>query len=835
MKSSITALKDVLGFALATLFVSSIGTAQAPSSSDDAPEGLDSADWSGIRKEYETHRHDAYPVAGDYEANNPGQQWRTRFDGQGFTTRPNAGGWTWGLELVRYGFVGEERDVAQPTRMNTEGQHVIYDWDATLEEWYINDGRGLEHGYTVYERPPYCDEPGLLTFTLAVRGELRPEVLSDGRGVRFLNEDGAAVITYSGLTVFDADGQLLRAQFESVSEGLLLTVDERDARYPLTIDPIAQQAYLKASNTDINDQFGGSVAVSGNTVVVGARFEDSDATGVNGNQDNMSAGANSGAVYVFVRNGTTWSQQAYLKASNTDPLDEFGGAVAVAGDTIVVGAPNESSNATGVDGDQSDNSSAGSGAAYVFVRLDREWRQRAYLKASNTDPADGFGSSVAVSGGTVVIGAWPEDSNATGLNGDQSDNSANFAGAAYVFVNSETGWSQQAYLKASNNEKDDNFGVSVAASGDTVVVGARGEDSFITGINGIQSNNGSPASGAAYVFVRSGSTWSQQAYLKPSNTDPGDTFGESVAVSGDTVVVGAFREDSRGTGVSGGQSNHPAGLDSGAAYIFVRNGTTWSQQAYLKASNTDALDAFGVSVAVSGDTVVVGAHNEDSNATGVDGDQSNNSAQIAGAAYVFARTGTAWRHQAYLKASNADSFNAFGNSVAVSGDIQVVGAFFEDGSATGVNGDQRGSGLSRPGAAYIFETPCPQIVASSEVVRLGMPPNPAALLPGLTSGPVVGATWDPVIDHSTFLPDADRDLLLISPSPVNVYLGLQGTLLCNYGQVIARFNSDPGVPFSIPVPNNCTLIGVEFCSQGVSFVGEIFRLTNALDITVGTF
>ena len=220
------------------------------------------------------------------------------------------------------------------------------------------------------------------------------------------------------------------------------------------------------------------------------------------------------------------------------------------------------------------------------------------------------------------------------MDGDQSDNSAFAAGAAYVFVRNGNAWSQQAYLKASNTETFDRFGISVAVSGDTVVAGAAFEASNATGINGDQSNNNALQSGAAYVFVRNGTIWSQQAYLKASNTDFGDFFGISVAVSGDSVVIGASVESSNAAGVDGDQTDNSAAV-AGAAYVFVRNAATWSQQAYLKASNTGALDQFGGSVAVSGDFVVVGAISEDSNATGINGNQANNSAADAGAAYIF--------------------------------------------------------------------------------------------------------------------------------------------------------------------------------------------------------
>jgi hypothetical protein len=199
-------------------------------------------------------------------------------------------------------------------------------------------------------------------------------------------------------------------------------------------------------------------------------------------------------------------------------------------------------------------------------------------------------------------------------------------------------WSQQAYLKASNTEAEDQFGWSVAVSGDTVVVGAHWEDNNATGVNGNETDNSASLAGAAYVFVRNGATWTQQAYLKASNTEADDRFGQSVAVSGDMVVVGAPREASNANGVNGNETDNSAGF-AGAAYVFMRNGATWSQQAYLKASNTGAGDAFGLSVAVSGDTVAIGAVLEHSNATGVNGNQADNSRNAAGAAYLFAGVG----------------------------------------------------------------------------------------------------------------------------------------------------------------------------------------------------
>ena len=196
------------------------------------------------------------------------------------------------------------------------------------------------------------------------------------------------------------------------------------------------------------------------------------------------------------------AQQAYVKASNANSGDFFGEGVALSGDTLVVTARYEASNATGIDGDQSNNSAALAGAVYVFTRDGAGiGSQQAYIKASNTDADDAFGESVALSGDTLAVRAAREYSNATGIDGDQSDNSAFNAGAVYVFTRDAAGvWSQQAYVKASNSDVEYRFGRSVALSGDTLAVGANAEDSAATGIGGNQSNKNANQSGAVYVF-----------------------------------------------------------------------------------------------------------------------------------------------------------------------------------------------------------------------------------------------------------------------------------------------------------------------------------------------
>ena len=307
----------------------------------------------------------------------------------------------------------------------------------------------------------------------------------------------------------------------------------------------------------------------------------------------------------------TPGDQAKLTASDRAVDDFFGSTVAISGDTALVGAPQK----FGV---------REKGSAYVFVGSGTAWNQQDQLAPSDGEVDDRFGFSVAVSGETAVVGASNDDGK----------------GSVYVFVRSGSTWSQQAKLTASDGVPGslDNFGADVAISGNTVVVGA-------------QFNNG--ARGAAYVFVRSGSTWSQQAKLTASDATPIDVFGASVSISGNTVVAGAFLDDDKGT-------------DSGSAYIFVRSGTTWSRQAKVKASDGASGDLFGVSVGVSGETVVVGSYLDDAR-----GDNS-------GSAYVFKRDGTTWSQQAKFNAIDAASGDLFGTSVAVSGDTAVVGASDDD-------------------------------------------------------------------------------------------------------------------------------------------------------------
>lgn len=408
-----------------------------------------------------------------------------------------------------------------------------------------------------------------------------------------------------------------------------------------------EDAYLKPSNTDPGDEFGFSLAFSddGNTLAVSSFLEDSAATGIDGNETDNSM-RDSGAVYIFVRDDSGWSQHAYIKPSNTGEPDEgdtFGYSLSLSGNgqTLAVATVGEDSSATGVDGDSTDNSAPGSGAAYIFVRSDSGWTQQAYLKASNTDTSDLFGTSLSLSddGDTLAVGALDEDGSATGINA-ANDNDALGTGAVYLFRRNNRVWAQQAYIKASNTERNDGLStVVLSGDGNTLAAAAIDEDGVSTGVNGDQSGHyeTDTSTGAVYIFAYTDDHWSQQAYLKPSNTGPNDQFGVRMAMSesGDVLAVGTPLEDGGGAGINADQDD--SAEDAGAVYLFRRNGMQWSESAYLKAPNAEAYDEFGATVALDsgGRVLAVGARFEDSGANGIGGDLSDNSVRDAGAVYVY--------------------------------------------------------------------------------------------------------------------------------------------------------------------------------------------------------
>lgn len=431
------------------------------------------------------------------------------------------------------------------------------------------------------------------------------------------------------------------------------------------------QQYAKSSNSGAGDQQG-FISASGNLVAVGVPLEDSNAAGVNQNQNNEGS-TDSGAVYIYRRDGLAWTQEAYLKASMNAPGDRFGASVSLVNEgstaVLAVGAPFD------------DGSAANSGAVYVFRRSsDGSWSQEQRLKAVNPEADAELGSSVSLSraigsGLGLAIGSRQHSGGAAGIG----------SGAAYVFRHNGTAWSQERVFKAPNAEAGDHFGERVAFSGDVLAVAAPDEDSAGMNVNsGLEANNASTDSGAVYVYRRSGTgTWGLEAYVKASNTGAGDRFGAGLSIEGGVMAVGAPQEDSNGTS----QTNESS-TDVGALYMLRYAGGSWSQEAYLK-PGVDYIGAnFGTDVCVRSDLVIAGA-------------PATNSQGYNGFARYFQRQTSVWVPKFSLLAANDDDLqDGYGSSVSLSGEGIYVSAPFEDSSGRGFNTGQADNGASNSGAVY---------------------------------------------------------------------------------------------------------------------------------------
>lgn len=562
------------GFALTVFFVAEV------EAQEEFPAGLELAIRSVVRQQ----SYDLIRAMGPCEgldaawvAPNPGRGMRTLLGARGIIVLPAGSAeeeWRLGLSLERYGRSGDLRPVRE-AELAMEENRAEYR-RGELVEWYVNDERGLEQGFTIPAPPETqatSESAAPLELRLAFETDLTAERSGDGRAIRFCDREGRVVLHYAGLAAWDTNGRVLAASLHLDGSELSIHVSDDGAVYPVTVDPVCfvEEARLEASDEANGDMFGRSVSVSGDTALVGASHDDDQ-------------GTSSGSAYVFVRSGPTWIQQgAKLKANDGAAGDEFGKSVALDGDTAVI---------------------AGGGAAYVFVRSGTSWSQRAKLVGSG---GEDIGTSVAISGDTVVVGGandwfsgeaayvfvrsgstWSEEarlvasdggslSHAVSISGDtavfgdpDNDESEVSAGAVYVFARTGTIWSEEEKLLADDAAPSDNLGTSVSVSGDTVVA-----------VSPVDDNPSHPNPGSVYVFVRTnGTVWSRQAEIPAS-------YALAVSLSGDIAVAGAA----------------PSGL-VGSVYVFMRSGTTWSQVADF---DGQLGEQFGYSVSVSGPTVVVGA------------------------------------------------------------------------------------------------------------------------------------------------------------------------------------------------------------------------------------
>lgn len=384
-------------------------------------------------------------------------------------------------------------------------------------------------------------------------------------------------------------------------EGVTSYTDTDTDTDPGEVDP-KETARLVAADGDTEDRFGWDVALADGTTLVGTPFDEDP------------NGRRSGAAYVFETVDGGWSQGAKLAAPDGDERDRFGKSVSITGTTALVGAPHDE-----------DPNGANAGAAYVFSRNPRGWSHQAKLVPATGDSGDTVGHAVALADSTAILGS-PTSAEPVGL----------YGGGAHVFDGSDGHWKQSTTLAPTDGVEHGAFGAAVelSAPGDTVIVGAPGT-----------YDPAGDAAGRSYVFNRTSNGWTQQATLSPGDGQSGAEFGRSVAIGGDTAIVGAPK------------AAGPAGDVTGAAYVFDRTPDGWTTGATLRAASAKADDRFGRTVAMDGNIALIGAHGAD---------QSN--AENSGATYVFAHGNEeGWTEAATLTPSDGQPNDRFGWAVALSG------------------------------------------------------------------------------------------------------------------------------------------------------------------------
>lgn len=594
------------------------------------PADLTKRAWSQAITHISSEQHKIKQIndKGNYKAINLSNNLQIHFNKNSISimprTRPLKSSWQVDMALTGFGYEGGIKPLAAAKVVAIDNK-IEYQ-RGSLTEWYINDQRGLEQGFTV-KHPPQQKNNGKLIVEISGKSSLKARVKQQNTELSFIDKHGKTLLNYGKLLAWDAKGKILPASLQlKPTKGatdtfqLALVIDDQGAQYPVIIDPLisTQAKKLVSDNVSANDFFGRSVSLFENTLVVGA-LRDSQVA------------ENSGAVYIFEQDAggaSNWGLTKKLIASDAAADREFGWAVAVDNDTLLVSSSDENT----------------AGSAYIFERNnggDDNWGQVKKFTSDDGQVGDFFGESVAIFGDTAVIGA------------DGDNHTGNESGSAYIFERHSGGqnnWGQVKKIIANDASADNFFGVSVAIHSDTVIIGASGYSN---------ATNSSVSSGSAYVFQRhSGGTdnWGQEQQVFPESTSDNANFGWSVAIDSETVVVGAPLND---TGIVS---------DTGAAYIFTRHiggQNNWGLVKKLTASDGSSQDVFGRSVNIDSDIVIVGAPGED-------GAGAN-----AGSAYLFSHHDGGldnWGQIDKLTANDASDDGFFGWSVAVNEDKVVAGA-----------------------------------------------------------------------------------------------------------------------------------------------------------------
>lgn len=540
-------------------------------------------------------------------AQNPGNQFTMRFLDESVRIASGRSDSRWQADVSVPG-LPPAREIVY------EGGRVEYDRGSIIE-WYENRPGGLQQGFIVRE-PQSAD--GTIRVEIAMEG-LLPRAAGDDV-IHLLDTNGGEILSYSELLAWDATGRELPAKMEALADGVALVVSTMGATYPVTIDPVFATLQEKIGPTVVGDgvptaYLGWSVDISGNTVVVGAPGDDTP------------LGTDSGSAYVFQIEKGTWLRQAKLLSNDGEMDDYFGYSVAISANTIAVGSPGD---------DTSQGSDSGS--AYVFVRDPKltTWNQSAKILPADTTTGDELGNAVTIEGNTVLIGSRLADT-AGGVN----------AGCAYVFTRGKDPaslWSQEARLVADDGAMNDFFGSALSLSKNTAVIGTPADDTMA----------GTDA-GSAYVFARSGTTWTQQAKLAMENAAANNYFGAATAIDKETVVVGVTGYDDIAT-------------NQGCAIVFQRSRGTWSQVAQLARTSADEDDFMGNSVAVFGKNLAVGAP----------GAASGSAYPNKGAVYPYLLNRGVWEAQSALQPGSASSNARCGYSLALEKNQLVTGAPYDN-------------------------------------------------------------------------------------------------------------------------------------------------------------
>jgi hypothetical protein len=507
-------------------------------------------------------------------------------------------GWSLRLSARAFGRDGAMTRLP-PVAPVLDGARIELSRAGGLTEWYLNGPLGLEQGFELAAAPGGSEAA---VIELAIGGDLHTRIDDQGQRVALLDARGAQRASLGALLVVDADGRELPARFAAVDGGLQLRIDDAGARYPIHVDPIlGTETRVISPTPSLYGMFGTAVGLRGDTMLV------TEPHAV------VSGKAQAGIAHVFVRGAAGWTLQQSLTNSDQAADDFLGQAGALGTDTAVVGASAKNSY---------------QGQAYVFVRSAGVWTEQKILTSSDGAPNDAFGRAVGIDGDWVVIGAPMAT-----VSGHAN------AGAAYVYSRTGTTWSASTKLQAPTPNDAAQYATSVAISGSTIAIGTYAEDG---------------SAGTVHVYTRSGTTWTLQKSIKPSDTAPGMQFGFSVALDGDTLLAGAW------------MATVGANTEQGAAYVFQRTASAWAQQAKLVALDGVNSSSFGWSVALRGDTALVGGPN-----LGI-------GTAHPGAAYAFQRVGTAWSQKAKIAPAGQADHAQMGASVAVDGEDAVVAASTED-------------------------------------------------------------------------------------------------------------------------------------------------------------